>query len=166
MDIPSELMSDKSEPNKRETPSKQDSDSNYKLIQNNSEISVPPTPHTISTGGQESAVNPSQEEQYQAPTVYDNIIVEQSEESSSPTQFGSTPKTNKFLKPKNQRSQHRTSSASSPPLEVPAEDSQEEQDELENNQRTRFDINRNRRSETYTSEYSSAINRLNNPASA
>ena len=76
MDIPSELMSDKSDLNKRESPSKQDSDSNYKFMQNNSEISVPPTPHTFSTGGQESAMNPSLEDQYQAPTVYDNIIVE------------------------------------------------------------------------------------------
>ena len=50
------------------------------------------------------------------------------------------------------------------PLEIPAEDPNEDFEDNENNKRMIFDVNKNRRSETYTSEYSSAINPVTHPS--
>ena len=58
----------------------------------------------------------------------------------------------------NQRSQQKTSFASSMPLEIPAEDPDEDFEDYGNDDKVIYDLNRNRRSETYTSQYSSAIN--------
>ena len=84
MDIPSELISDK----QSERASSCESD-NINSMNKSSEISVPPTPATFSSESRDSRKSHDYDNKgefkYKGPIVYDNVIIEQSEESSSPT---------------------------------------------------------------------------------
>ena len=82
MDIASEIPSDKdSDHISRIYQNKESSDSNDHFMQSKlSEISVPPTPLTHSTGEQDLGTNPSYLDQadlkLQEPIVYENVIIE------------------------------------------------------------------------------------------